>query len=303
MRKFFAALAVFVVSAAVVSAAKPKRVVILALDGVRVDGLAEASTPNLDALFASGAASYTTRDQMPSVTLPNFTSHLTGSGPEQHGVVNNRWKPDNMLIRPVITDDDGYYPGVFKVLKENVKDIKTGFYWNWKALINPHNRKYIDEASFLKKEWDEYEPNYDKCFEFLKANRKYPTFVFMYNVTSDHAGHKFGWMTPEYISALENCDKLIGRFLGKLKDEGLYDGTHFFFITDHGGMGKKHGKVSEAEMTVPWAVAGPMAKKGYVIKGPHYTTCTSVDVLHIFGLDKKVPSYWVGKNTKEAFRK
>ena len=295
--------AAFAAGTLLLTSAKPVRVVVLALDGIRVDGLQQANTPNLDAIFAEGASSTVTRDQMPSITLVNFTSHLTGSGPEQHGVVSNKWKLDNIQLPPVVTDEDGYYPGIFKMLKDNVPGVKTGFYWNWQALINTHNQKYIDDLQFLKEEHQAYGENYDKCFEFLKENKDKPAMVFMYNVTTDHIGHKIGWMTPEYIAAIEESDSLIGTFVAKLKDAGMYDSTYIFFITDHGGVGTHHGKVSQEEMIIPWAVKGPTVKKGYEITSPHYTTCTAVDIMHIFKLDKKIPPYWIGKPTKEAFKK
>ena len=71
---------------------KAKRVVLISLDGICVEGFQQAQTPNLDALLAEGALSIQTRVVMPSITLPNWTSHLTGSGPEQHGVVDNGWQ-------------------------------------------------------------------------------------------------------------------------------------------------------------------------------------------------------------------
>ena len=104
--------------------AKPKRVIMIALDGISVEGYQKANTPNLDALMAEGAFSLTTRVAMPSVTLPNWTSHLTGSGPEQHGVVNNGWKIDKFVLPAVETDTDGYYPSVFTILKEEMSEIK-----------------------------------------------------------------------------------------------------------------------------------------------------------------------------------
>ena len=107
---------------------KAKRVIIMTFDGIRVDGLAQAKTPNIDSLIAEGAASYATRDVMPSITLPNYTSHLTGAGPEVHGVADNGWKVDNFKLEGVERDEDGYFPSVFKVLKDNVPGIKTAYY-------------------------------------------------------------------------------------------------------------------------------------------------------------------------------
>lgn len=131
--------------------AKPKRVIMIALDGISVEGYQKANTPNLDALMAEGAFSLTTRVAMPSVTLPNWTSHLTGSGPEQHGVVNNGWKIDKFVLPAVETDTDGYYPSVFTILKEEMSEIKTAFYYNWINLFYPYNKKYFDEVSYLEK--------------------------------------------------------------------------------------------------------------------------------------------------------
>lgn len=107
---------------------KNKRVVMISLDGISVSGFLKAKTPNIDALMAEGALSTSTRVVMPSVTLPNWTSILSGSGPEQHGVVNNGWEIDKFVLPAISTDADGYYPSVFTVVKENVPNIKTAFY-------------------------------------------------------------------------------------------------------------------------------------------------------------------------------
>ena len=162
---------------------KTQRVVLISLDGICVAGFHQANTPNLDALLALGALSTETRVVMPSFTLPNWTSHLTGSGPEQHGVVNNSWTLSKHKLPAIETDADGYYPSVFKVLKDANPRIKTAFYYNWLNLIYPYNQKYLDEVSFLKN--DAYLPNYEKAFNFLVDNREDPTLVFLYSVHTD----------------------------------------------------------------------------------------------------------------------
>lgn len=141
------------------------RVVMIALDGISVEGYQKANTPNLDALLKEGAFSLSTRVVMPSVTLPNWTSHLTGSGPEQHGVVDNGWQLDKFVLPAVEKDADGYYPSVFKVLKEQIPGVKTAFYYNWINLFYPHNKRYFDEVNYLEK--DAYIPNYEKALNFV----------------------------------------------------------------------------------------------------------------------------------------
>lgn len=268
-----------------------KRVVLIALDGISVGGYQKAHTPNLDALMAEGALSLDTRVVMPSVTLPNWTSHLTGSGPEQHGVVDNGWEITKFKLPAVEKDKEGYYPSVFKVLKEAVPGMKTAFYYNWINLFYPYNKQYLDEVSYL--EQDAYVPNYEKALSFLAANRKSPTLVFLYSVHTDHAGHKHKWMSPEYIQSIEEADVEIGRFIEKMKQEGLYSDTHFMFLSDHGGIEYGHGGVSTDEMIVPWGIAGPGIQKGLKIAEPNNTVNTAATILHLFQVEK--PEAWTGE--------
>ena len=197
-----------------VNAPTAKRIVLISLDGICVDGYLKAKTPNLDALMAEGSLSLDTRVVMPSVTLPNWTSHLCGSGPEQHGVVDNSWEISKFVLPAIETDSKGYYPSVFKVLKEALPQAKTAFYYNWINLFYPYNKQYLDEVSYLEE--DAYVPNYEKALSFLMENRKNPTLVFLYSVHTDHAGHKHKWMSPEYIQSIEEADVEIGKFIEKI---------------------------------------------------------------------------------------
>ena len=275
-----------------------KRVIIIGLDGLSVDGYRTAKHPNLDKLMANGVLSLDTRTVMPSVTLPNWTSHLTGSGPEQHGIDNNNWTLDNLVLPPVERDNEGYYPSVFKILKDKVSNIKTAYYYNWGNLINPVNQKYLDEVNF--QEDDKYYENYDKAFNFAKNNSNNPTLIFLYTVHTDHAGHKHKWMSPEYISAIEDADKAIGILVEDLKNEELYQETHFLLITDHGGKGNGHGGMSPLEMNVPWAVTGPGIQKGKILAEPNNNTNTSAVILRLFGFKDK-PKAWVGEVPSSIF--
>ena len=278
--------------------AKPKRVIMIALDGISVEGYQKANTPNLDALMAEGAFSLTTRVAMPSVTLPNWTSHLTGSGPEQHGVVNNGWKIDKFVLPAVETDTDGYYPSVFTILKEEMSEIKTAFYYNWINLFYPYNKKYFDEVSYLEK--DEYIPNYQKAINFIARNQDKPTVVFLYSVHTDHAGHRHKWMSPEYIHSIEEADVQIGKFINEMKEKGLYKDTHFMFLSDHGGINNGHGGVTTNEMIVPWGITGPKIKKGFKIDEPNNTVNTASVILRLFKI--KQPLSWTGEVPESIFK-
>ena len=276
---------------------RAKRVVLISLDGICVAGFRQAKTPHLDTLLSEGVLSTETRVVMPSVTLPNWTSHLTGSGPEQHGVANNAWTVDKYKLPAIEKDVDGYYPSVFSVLKQAIPQAKTAFYYNWGPLINPYNRQYLDEISYLEK--DAYIENYEKAFNFLVENREAPTLVFLYSVHTDHAGHKYKWMSSEYIRSIEEADVEIGKFLDKMKQEGLYEDTHFMFLTDHGGIEYGHGGLSTDEMIVPWGITGPKIKKKMKMEEPNNTVNTASVILHLFRVEQ--PAGWTGEVPKSIF--
>lgn len=278
--------------------ARAKRIVLLSLDGICVEGYRKANIPHLDTLMKEGALSLKTRVVMPSVTLPNWTSHLTGSGPEQHGVVDNSWEISKFVLPAIETDEKGYYPSVFKVLKEAIPSMKTAFYYNWINLFYPYNKQYLDEVSYL--EQDAYIPNYQKALAFLKANRNNPTLVFLYSVHTDHAGHKYQWMSPEYIRSIEEADVEIGKFIDRMKQEGMYDDTHFMFLSDHGGINYGHGGVSTDEMIVPWGITGPGIRKGFQIEEANNTVNTAATILHLFKV--KQPLSWTGEVIQSIFK-
>ncbi|MFT4018003.1 MAG: alkaline phosphatase family protein [Agriterribacter sp.] len=278
-----------------------KRVIIIGLDGFGSEGFNGSKHPNLDQLLTEGTYSLTTRPVMPSVTLPNWTSHLTGSGPEEHGVTGNDWKIDAHPLEPIDKDADGYYPSIFKILKEQVPDIKTGYYYNWADLINSINKKYLDEISFEHEE--KYDSNYTKAFNFIVANKTNPTLVFLYTVHTDHAGHTYNWMSPEYIQAIEAADVAIGKLINNLKAEDLFNDTHFLLITDHGGIEKKHGGVSMHEMQIPWGVVGPKIKKQGLKEFYNSNKNTALVVAQIFGIKrKKLPESWIGVVPEGIFK-
>jgi len=270
-----------------------KRVIAIGLDGISVDGYNSAKHPNLDALMADGVLSLTTRNVMPSVTLPNWTSHLTGSGPEQHGVLSNGWTKEKVILPAVDKDANDYYPSIFKILKEHDPEVKTAFYYNWAELINSFNPRFLDEVSF--EDNDEYQNNYKKAFDFIDKNKSDPTMVFLYSVHTDHAGHDHGWMSQEYITSIEEADVYIGEFIKKLKDAGLYKDTHFMFFTDHGGDPEKgHGGITPQELEVPWAVTGPGIRKGVVLTEPNNSVNTATTIAYLFGC-VNIPLSWTGK--------
>jgi predicted AlkP superfamily pyrophosphatase or phosphodiesterase len=294
--RFLSVLLVFLFSTSL----SAQRVVIIGLDGFSTEGFNVSKHPHIDQLFSKGLITLSNRPVMPSVTLPNWTSHLTGQGPEEHGVTTNKWTFSNNPLKAIETDQEGYSPSIFKVLKDKKSNMKTAFYYNWAELINPINKKYLDEVSF--EEEDKYEGNYAKALSFIEKNKNDPTLVFLYSVHTDHAGHKYKWMSPEYISAIEAADVAIGAFVAKLKAQGLFEDTYFLLITDHGGIANGHGGVSMNEMQIPWGITGKKIKNlGVTNAFFNSNKNTSLVLAKIFDV-KDIPRSWTGMAPKEIFK-
>ena len=134
---------------------------------------------------------------------------------------------------------------------------------------------------------------------FIKEHRNDPQFIFLYNVHTDHMGHKYAWMSPEYIQSIEEGDVQVGRMVEFLKKEGLYEDTHIFFITDHGGIAKGHGGVSPEEMIIPWVIKGPGIKQGFTITEANNTVNTASTVVRLFGGTQ--PLCWTGEVPESIF--
>lgn len=156
----------------------------------------------------------------------------------------------------------------------------------------------MDEAYFLTD--DAYVPNYDRALDFIRTNRDHPTLVFLYSVHTDHAGHRSKWMSPEYIASIEEADVQIGRLLDSLKAEKLYDDTHFFFLSDHGGINYGHGGLTPDEMIVPWGLTGPGIARGLKMTDANNTVNTAAVIAHLFGVAQ--PDEWTGEVPPCLFR-
>lgn len=277
-----------------------QRIVIIGLDGLSSEGFRGSKHPHIDTLFEKGLITLSSRPVLPSVTLPNWTSHLTGQGPEEHGITANNWTLANHSLQAIETDSDGYTPSIFKLLKDKKPQIKTAFYYNWAELINPINKKHLDEVSF--EENDSYKQNYTRALKFINDNSQHPTLVFLYSVHVDHAGHTYGWMSQEYITAIEQVDVEIGNFIKKLKEKDLYKDCHFLLLSDHGGVNKGHGGVTMNEMQVPFGITGKKIKNlGKTDLFFNSNRNTSWILAKIFGI-KDLPKSWTGTAPQEIFK-
>lgn len=270
-----------------------RHVVIVGADGLSPDGLLHAKVPNIDRLRRSGAYTYHARGVMPTSSSPNWASMIMGAGPEQHGVTSNDWQPDKFEIPPVCAGSGGIFPTIFGVLRQQRPQAVIGLFHDWDGFARLMERKAADAVE----RGDGPVETMRKAVDFVKSRR--PSFLFVQLDHVDSAGHKHGYGSPEYLTAVEEADRLIGDLLRALENARLLEESVFLVTADHGGVGKKHGGATMAELEIPWIVTGPGVVKGRELRAPLNIYDTAATVAYIFGL--KPPACWIGQPVRDAF--
>jgi arylsulfatase A-like enzyme len=225
----------------------PKRAVVVGIDGVRVDSLAAANTPNIDALARSGVHSFSAIASKGQATSsgPGWSSILTGVWTEKHGVVDNSFTGARY--------DE--WPTLLTRVKEAQPAAFTASIINW-APIHYHIDMSIDyQRTGLKDDAVAAE-----TARVITEMAPDVTFVHLDEV--DGAGHTYGYQ-PEakgYLAALERADAQVGQIVEAIEERKTAHPDEAWLIvvlSDHGGTKEKgHGGLSEEEVLVPFIAAG-----------------------------------------------
>jgi phosphopentomutase len=100
----------------------------------------------------------------------------------------------------------------------------------------------------------------EKCIDYVLSDA--PDFVFLYlGETDEIGGHRFGWMTPEY---LQNVSVALGCV--KQVKEAVGDTYDVILMADHGGNDRTHGTEMAEDMTIPLLLSGPDFEKGKALE-------------------------------------
>ena len=244
-------------------AAAISHVLIIGVDGLSSDGVRNAATPNIHKLMDRGAWTLKSRGVMPTVSSPNWMSLLSGAGPEMHGVHSNEWERFNYKIEPACKGPDGIFPGLFGVIHGQRPTATLAAIHDWKGfgrLVEKNAASHVQHvlgspaaAAAAVAYWQEH----------------HPLLLWVHFDDVDHAGHGKTWEGPEYKSAVEVIDGLIGQLVAAVP----VDKTLIVLVADHGGTGTKHGNDTTNELETPLVFAGPG-----IVKGEIKTRARSIDM-------------------------
>jgi predicted AlkP superfamily pyrophosphatase or phosphodiesterase len=248
--------------------AKPKRALVISLDGLDFRYLKDADSygliiPNLRRLMTNGISTgvYGT---FPSLTYPAHTTIITGVEPDRHQIFGNS------AIEPLDrrTGNLEFYATAIKAdtlwdaarrqgLKVgtvswpvslgagdfNVPEIFKG---GNKAIQNLALTKTLTQPSGL---WDEVAAHDSALYAHMTADEqddlrsrlaeyiiefKKPELMFVHLFDFDHFQHDVGPFKHESMAILEKLDSYVGRMLAAAERAGTLDETTVFIVSDHG---------------------------------------------------------------------
>lgn len=280
-------LLVAILVVVMVSAAQADpRVLILGVDGCRPDALQIANTPNIDALIAAGAVSYTGQDVMTQGSSgPNWSSAMTGVNVPKHRVTSNSYNANGF-----VGNRFDQWPHMFSYLEAMDPSPYTASFAGWGPInAGTWADRYADQVGA-----DGDGGNTAHVVDLLTTGDPDVIFIQLSRVDSaGHSGSGFSPTNPNYISAIERADTDVGTMVNALYNRpGYLDDTEDWLIittTDHGGYGTSHHlpEVPEGRRQV-WetfyVATGPTVTPGADLGCPRVFDIAAT-TLHYMGVD------------------
>jgi phosphonoacetate hydrolase len=257
---------------------RPRYVVGFLFDGtnanVLYDMAARGEAPNVARLIEMGAAlQHGALASLPTVTLANHTTIITGAHPGHHGILNNAWF-DRAAGQQVITNSSATWPWSMQYMFPGVETIHHAVHRTWPdaftASVNEPCDTGADYSTFDFFRRGEVPPipkdpfglphtterfvrpskdyswssivdhmGVDQALGIVHGNYRdvsYPTPRFMWcNFTlTDAAMHEGGPYSEMAAASVRDSDGRIGEILAALEQSGVFDECAFALVADHG---------------------------------------------------------------------
>lgn len=272
-----------------------RKVLVIGIDGVRADVMAEVPTPNLDVLAESGWFNDGTTTTTPSVSGPAWSSMLTGVWPDKHGVLDNDFA------------DRRYeeYPDFLTRIERERPQLITFAVVDWLPLIEQdEGPAAIGSLVEVREALDGYELGWAEAdARSVELARRYleardPAALFVYLGEPDETSHQHGSIGVEYRESIARVDAHVGRLVETIEARPDHHLEEWLILvtTDHGRRADgSHGGASEEEMTA-FILAGGSGVQAAAPSGPIAivdVAVTALDHMRIpidpaWGLDGRV---------------
>lgn len=230
-----------------------RHVILLGIDGLRVDSFVAAETPRLDAVMAEGAHTLEAISSTGQRTSsgPAWSSVLTGVWAEKHGVVDNSFDGRNYEE----------YPSFLIRVRQAEPGAVIASFVNWAPINNripheaDHERRMIPDETVI-----------EEVVRVIAEAGPRATFVQLDEV--DGAGHNGGFHpgNPGYLETVAVTDGYVGAILDAVaarKEAHPSEEWLVIIVSDHGGTeGGSHGGLTPEEVIVPYFMIGDGVTQG-----------------------------------------
>ncbi|MFB9691087.1 alkaline phosphatase family protein [Amycolatopsis plumensis] len=283
--------------------ARPKKVVVLGIDGLLFDKIAPADAPHLDALIASGRSSKTwlyANPMAPTMSGPGWATIATGVWPDKHKVTSNNWGT---------TTNFAQYPDFLTRLENANPALSTYAITDWSPLTTDSAGRAIFAGAIDKRENVDDSigvPQADaivagRAAAYLKDNG--PDASFVYFDAVDAAGHSCGAASSCYTTAINETDKNLGKVLDAVKARATYADEDWTFLvtTDHGHTDAGgHGGSTPPERSSFIIQTGPGIPAGTMAVKPKNVDIAAT-VLNLFGVGAPLDGQVLGTPAADPF--
>jgi arylsulfatase A-like enzyme len=238
------------------------KVLLIGIDGVRPDILAEVPTPNLDALASGGFFTARTRTTTPSLSGPAWASMLTGVWPEKHGVTDNDFTGRRYER----------FPDFLTRIEQLRPELTTFAVVDWLPLVQiDGGGPTISDRIDVKETLDGSELGWAVAdtrsvgLAVQKISRGDPDAMFVYLGNPDETSHEYESIGAEYRDAIALSDRHVGMLIDAIRARPRYPSENWLILigTDHGRRTDGgHGGETPVELTTFTLVSGPAAALG-----------------------------------------
>jgi len=281
-------------------------VILISIDTLRSDrlpayGYAAVETPHLDR-FARDAVLFERAYSHYPMTLPSHASLLTGQLPPRHGVRDNRGYRlgADLPTLAALLSDAGYHTA--GVVSSSVLRSRTGIGRGFELYddtlggtrqesLRVFPQRPGSQSIAVAENWLEQFGAGDRFFLFLHLFEPHTP----YEAPAPYATR----YADPYDAEVAYTDELVGGFLERLRERGLYDPALIVVLSDHGeGLGDhgetEHGLLLYREtLQVPLMVKLPGAlRAGERMDAPVALTDVMPTVLDLLDLSMPEPEGW-----------
>ncbi|MFD5986529.1 HAD-IA family hydrolase [Streptomyces cyaneofuscatus] len=237
---------------------RARRVLVVGIDGVRLDTLARVPTPHLDTVADSGfLAPVTVAESTPTMSGPCWATIVTGVRVTKHAVWSNDFSGHRLGVFPDFTTrlarQDGRRTYVAAAWEPLVTVADGGPMFRRPTRLTHHA-----PAADTPQAWEDADEATVRDAVTVLTHED-PEASFVYLGAPDETAHHLGCATA-YEESIAAADHRLGRLLTALRTRPTYadEAWTVLVVTDHGHRDEGgHGGASEAERTAWLACAGP----------------------------------------------